>query len=110
LGLASALAPVVASGDSHSAGQSTASPDVRSHAFYVFDESDSSVLAARHERIAAPIASITKLMTALVVLEAGQPLEEMLTITRDDVSGTVGSGSRLAPGARLSRATCCTWR
>ena len=48
-------------------------PDVRSHAYYILDESDSAVLAARNERIAVPIASITKLMTALVVLEAGQP-------------------------------------
>jgi len=51
-----------------------------------------------------PIASITKLMTALVVLEAGQPMDEMLTITSDDLRGTAGGGgSRLAPGARLSR-------
>lgn len=102
--LVSAVVPVAASGDPHDVDQPAASPDVRSHAFYVLDESDSSVLAARHESIPAPIASITKLMTALVVLEAGQPLDEMLTITRDDVSGTVGSGSRLAPGTRLSRA------
>jgi serine-type D-Ala-D-Ala endopeptidase (penicillin-binding protein 7) len=80
-----------------------AQPEVRSHAFYVLDESDSSVLAARHERVAAPIASITKLMTALVVLEAGQPLDEVLTISAADVSGTAGNGSRLAPGYRLTR-------
>jgi D-alanyl-D-alanine endopeptidase (penicillin-binding protein 7) len=80
-----------------------AQPDVRSYAFYVLDESDSTVLAARHEHVAVPIASITKLMTALVVLEAGQPMDEMLAITADDVRGTPGSHSRLAPGARLSR-------
>jgi D-alanyl-D-alanine endopeptidase (penicillin-binding protein 7) len=76
---------------------------VRSHAFYVLDESDSTVLAARHEHVAVPIASITKLMTALVVLEAGQPMDEVLVITAEDVRGTPGSHSRLAPGARLSR-------
>ena len=102
--LVSALAPVFAAGDQRNVVPLTARPDVRSHAFYVLDESDSSVLAARHERIPAPIASITKLMTALVVLEAGQPLDEMLTINSDDVHGTAGSGSRLASGARLSRA------
>ncbi len=78
-------------------------PDVHSHAFYVLDESDSTVLAARHEQTPVPIASITKLMTALVVLEAGQPLDEMLAITSEDVRGTAGGHSRLAPGARLSR-------
>jgi len=83
--------------------QPQAQPDVRSHAFYVLDESDATVLAARHEHVPVPIASITKLMTALVVLEAGQPMDEMLAITADDVRGTPGSHSRLAPGARLSR-------
>ena len=83
--------------------QPQAQPDVRSHAFYVLDESGSTVLAARHEHVPVPIASITKLMTALVVLEAGQPMDEMLAITAEDVRGTPGSHSRLAPGARLSR-------
>ena len=78
-------------------------PDVRSHAYYVVDEAASSVLAARNERVAVPIASITKLMTALVVLEAGQPLDEIVDITADDVRGTAGNGSRLAAGARLTR-------
>jgi serine-type D-Ala-D-Ala endopeptidase (penicillin-binding protein 7) len=79
-------------------------PDLRSSAFYIFDESGSKVLAARNEGVAAPIASITKLVTTLVVLGAGQPMSEMITITRDDVRETPGSNSRLAPGARLSRA------
>ena len=79
-------------------------PDLRSNAFYILDEADSSVLAARHERVPVPIASITKLMTALVVLEAGQQADGILAITSDDVRGTAGSGSRLAPGVHLSRA------
>lgn len=78
-------------------------PDVRSHSFYVFDESTSSVLAARNERAAVPVASITKLMTALVVLDAGQSMRQTLTITADDVRGTAGNSSRLPVGARLTR-------
>ena len=97
------LAPVGTSAAPQGAAVPQVEPQVRSHAFYILDESDSSVLAARHERVPVPIASITKLMTAMVVLEAGQPLDEMLTITSDDVRGTAGSGSRLAPGVRLSR-------
>ena len=81
-----------------------AKPDVRSAAFYVLDEKDSSVLAARQETVPVPIASITKLMTALVVLEAGQPMDEKLTITRDDIRGTAGGSSRIPQGARLTRA------
>ena len=101
--LAFATAPAVASGPAAEPATGRTAPEVKSHAFYVLDESDSSVLAERHADVAAPIASITKLMTALVVLEAGQPLEERLSITTADVRGTPGSGSRLAPGATLSR-------
>jgi len=61
------------------------------------------VLYSRHSDVAAPIASITKLMTALVVMEAGQPLDEMLAVTVDDRSFGKGSSSRLSPGAQLSR-------
>ena len=79
-------------------------PDLRSNAFYVVDAADATVLAARNEQAAVPIASITKLMTALVVLAADQRMDESITITREDVTGTPGSRSRLAPGTRLSRA------
>lgn len=98
IGLLAVLIPIVA------AAGPAPRPDLRSHAFYVLDESDSSVLAARHEREPVPIASITKLMTALVVLEAGQSPDEALTVTREDVRGTAGGSSRLAPGTKLSRA------
>jgi D-alanyl-D-alanine endopeptidase (penicillin-binding protein 7) len=78
-------------------------PELKSNSFYILDQSGSKVLAARNEKVAVPIASITKLMTALVVLEAGQPMNETIAITKDDVRGTPGSTSRLAAGARLSR-------
>jgi D-alanyl-D-alanine endopeptidase (penicillin-binding protein 7) len=102
--LVAALSSVSAAAGAKVASKPSSSPDLRSNAFYVLDESGSKVLAARNERIAAPIASITKLMTTLVVLEAGRPMDEMISITRDDVRETAGSNSRLAPGARLSRA------
>jgi len=101
--LAGVLAPIAAfAGPDGEAGTRSA-PDLRSGAFYVLDESDSSVLAARNEHTAAPIASITKLMTALVVLDADQPLDETLTISAEDVRGTPGGSSRLAVGTRLTR-------
>jgi len=76
-----------------------ARPDVRSSAALVVDANDSSVLFARHADAAVPIASITKLMTALVVLEGRQRLDETLTITAADQ----GAGSRLHVGTRLTR-------
>lgn len=78
-------------------------PDVRSSAALVVDASDSSVLFAQRDDAAVPIASITKLMTALVVIEARQPLDEIITITGADRDTERGSSSRLGVGTRLSR-------
>jgi D-alanyl-D-alanine endopeptidase (penicillin-binding protein 7) len=79
-------------------------PDVRSNACLVIDGSDRSALFARKANTAMPIASITKLMTALVVLDAELPLDEILEVEKAD--GAVGKGtfSRLAYGTKLSRA------
>jgi serine-type D-Ala-D-Ala endopeptidase (penicillin-binding protein 7) len=81
-----------------------AQPRLHSSAALVLDTTHSAVLFARHSDVAMPIASITKLMTALVVTDAGQPLDEVLTVTDDDRSMGKGSFSRLAPGTRLTRA------
>ena len=78
-------------------------PALRSSAALVLDTTGSSVLYARHSDVAMPIASITKLMTALVVTDAGQPLDEMLEVTTEDVSHGRGAVSRLTPGAQLTR-------
>jgi len=78
-------------------------PALRSSAAFVLDLSNSSVLYSRRSDIALPIASITKLMTALVIMEADQPLDEMLTVSEDDRSFGKGSVSRLSPGTQLSR-------
>jgi D-alanyl-D-alanine endopeptidase (penicillin-binding protein 7) len=78
-------------------------PEVRSDAALVIDTSDSSVLFARKANAPRPIASLTKLMTALVVLDAGQPLDESIEITRADRDGTRGAASRLIVGAKLTR-------
>src|SRR5215813_4708992 len=78
-------------------------PALRSSAALVLDLSNSSVLYSRHSDVALPIASITKLMTALVVMEADQPLDEMLAVTEDDRTFGKGSFSRLTPGTELSR-------
>ncbi len=78
-------------------------PDIRSSAALVVDARDSSVLFAQRDDAAVPIASITKLMTALVVLDGRQPLDEMVTITGADRDLARGSPSRLGVGTRLSR-------
>jgi D-alanyl-D-alanine endopeptidase (penicillin-binding protein 7) len=85
------------------ANRASAEPVLRSSAALVLDTTHASVLYSRRSGVAMPIASITKLMTSLVVSEAAQPLDEMLTVTDDDRSLGKGSASRLAPGTRLTR-------
>jgi D-alanyl-D-alanine endopeptidase (penicillin-binding protein 7) len=79
-------------------------PSLRSSAALVVDERDSQVLLAKHPDVASPIASITKLMTALVVLDAHQPMDELLTIGPADADLGKGSVSRLTVGTTLTRA------
>ena len=81
-----------------------ANPGLQSRSFYVFDESNASVVLSRKADVAKPIASITKLMKALVVLEAKPSLDEVLTIEPQDGVGAKTVTSRLSFGTRLSRA------
>lgn len=87
----------------YSSRAALAEPVLRSSAALVLDTTHSSVLYSRRSDVALPIASITKLMTALVVTDAGQPLDEELSISDEDRSLGKGSASRLTPGTRLTR-------
>jgi D-alanyl-D-alanine endopeptidase (penicillin-binding protein 7) len=78
-------------------------PEVRSNAALVIDSSNAAILFARNAEQPRPIASLTKLMTALVVLAGEQPLNEVIVLTREDRSGTQGTPSRLQVGAKLTR-------
>ena len=78
-------------------------PGLKSAAAYVVDEGDSSVWYSRNANVASPIASITKLMTALVVADAQQPLDEVLQLTPEDRAVGKGASSRLAIGTKLTR-------
>jgi serine-type D-Ala-D-Ala endopeptidase (penicillin-binding protein 7) len=78
-------------------------PALRSSAVLVVDESGARTLLAKQSGTPTPIASITKLMTALVVLEANQPLTEVLTVTGEDVATGKGTASRVSVGTQLTR-------
>jgi D-alanyl-D-alanine endopeptidase (penicillin-binding protein 7) len=77
--------------------------DLQSSVALVIDKETDQVLFSKNSDAVLPIASITKLMTALVVVEAGLPLDEPLTISQADVDTEKGSRSRLHVGAVLSR-------
>jgi D-alanyl-D-alanine endopeptidase (penicillin-binding protein 7) len=76
---------------------------LKSSSVLIMDASDSSVLYSRHSDVPMPIASITKLMTALVVLDANQPLDEPIQITDADRDFPKGGFSRLTVGTTLTR-------
>jgi serine-type D-Ala-D-Ala endopeptidase (penicillin-binding protein 7) len=77
--------------------------DLKSSVALVIDQDTQQVLFSKNPQAVLPIASITKLMTALVVTEAGLPLDEALTISQDDVDTEKGSRSRLTVGTQLTR-------
>ncbi len=78
-------------------------PMLGSSAFYVANQATGEVLLERNGASVVPIASITKLMTAMVVLDGGQGLSDTLSISEADIDTLKGTGSRLSIGTRLTR-------
>jgi D-alanyl-D-alanine carboxypeptidase/D-alanyl-D-alanine endopeptidase (penicillin-binding protein 7) len=74
------------------------------HAILI-DEASGRVLFQKNASDIVPIASLTKLMTAMVVLDAHLDMEEPITITEDDVDTLKFSSSRVPVGATFSRRT-----
>ncbi|MFM8677860.1 MAG: serine hydrolase [Burkholderiaceae bacterium] len=76
---------------------------LNSSAVMVMDQASGEVLLEKNADAALPIASITKVMTAMVVLDAGQPLDESIVIAREDTQLEKYSASRLKVGASFTR-------
>ena len=77
--------------------------DLKSNAALVIDQETREVLFSKNDHAVLPIASLTKLMTGLLISEAHLPDDELITITQDDVDTEKGSSSRLRIGATLTR-------
>lgn len=77
--------------------------DLKSSVAFVIDQDTNEVLLNKNSSAVLPIASITKLMTALVVTEANLPMDDLLSISQDDVDTEKGSSSRLQVGTQLTR-------
>ena len=77
--------------------------DLKSSVALVIDQDTQEVLISKNDSAVLPIASITKLMTGLLISEAKLPMDEMITITQDDVDTEKFTASRLRVGATLSR-------
>ncbi|MHB1085525.1 MAG: D-alanyl-D-alanine carboxypeptidase family protein [Thiobacillus sp.] len=80
-----------------------AMPELSAQSVLVFDQATGQSLLAKNADMQTPIASITKLMTAMMVVDAAQPLDERITITSEDRDTIKGTGSRLAIGASYTR-------
>lgn len=92
-----------ANANTKAAAKPAPQPEVRSAAALVVDGDNGDVIFERKATNVAPIASITKLMTALVVIDGQQPLDEVIKITQADHWSGRGSHSRLPIGAKLMR-------
>lgn len=77
--------------------------DLKSSAAIVLDQETNQVLFSKNSGAILPIASLTKLMTAVVVAEAKLPFDELISVSQDDVDTEKGSRSRLRVGTQLSR-------
>ncbi len=75
-----------------------------SNSAVVFNENNGEVLFSKNNQAPMPIASITKLMTAMVTLDAKLPMDELVTISDEDIDKLRNTGSRLQVGTTLTRA------
>lgn len=77
--------------------------DLKSSVALVIDQDTNEVLFSKNDHAVLPIASLTKLMTGLIISQARLPMDEPITITEEDVDTEKNSRSRLAVGTTLSR-------
>ncbi|RBA23710.1 D-alanyl-D-alanine endopeptidase [Herminiimonas fonticola] len=96
--------PVMTAGDIAGLSMTRDTLALASSVALILDQSSSEVLFEKNANVTLPIASITKLMTGLVVVEAQQDMNEILEVTDEDVDREKNSSSRLRVGSQLSRA------
>lgn len=96
------LTSVVALGLLHAPAQAQG-PNLLSQAALILDVRTGESIYAKNANTVTPIASITKLMTAMVVLDAQQSLDQLLTVAVEDLDYLKASRSRLSIGSELSR-------
>ena len=78
-------------------------PHLSSSSALVINSKTGEVLFAKNTEQQRPVASITKLITAMTIMEAGLPLDEKITITSDENLKQSGAGTRLTIGTTLTR-------
>jgi D-alanyl-D-alanine endopeptidase (penicillin-binding protein 7) len=76
---------------------------LRSSSALVLDADTGEVVIDKNADTVTPIASITKLMTAMVILDRGLDLDQRIVVSREDYDSLKGTRSRLRPGNVLTR-------
>jgi len=99
------IASLLGVGSSANAADNKASvgPGVKSVSALIVDGNNGEVIFEQKARTVTPIASVTKLMTALVVIDGQQPLDEVIKITADDRWKGKGAFSHIPNGTKLTR-------
>jgi D-alanyl-D-alanine endopeptidase (penicillin-binding protein 7) len=92
-----------ASSSSQPTSATNRTPKLYSYSAYALDANTNQVVLSKNPEVSLSIASITKLMTAMVMLDAGRDLNEYITITQDDVDNLKNTSSRLKVGMQLRR-------
>ena len=77
--------------------------ELKSSVALVIDQDTREVLFSKNDHAVLPIASLTKLMTGVIISGARLPMDEVITVTDDDIDTEKGSRSRLKVGTTLTR-------
>jgi D-alanyl-D-alanine endopeptidase (penicillin-binding protein 7) len=96
--------PVMTAGDLAGLNATRDPLALQSNVALVMDQATSRILFEKNSNVPLPIASLTKLMTALIIIEARQNMDEVLEVTDDDVDRERHSSSRLRVGSQMTRA------
>ena len=87
----------------HKTASLTKTVYLRSASALVQDAATGEIVIDKNSEIVTPIASITKLMTAMVIIDSGLDMDARIVLERNDIDSKKGSRSRLVTGAILSR-------
>ncbi|ELY2493447.1 D-alanyl-D-alanine endopeptidase [Cronobacter sakazakii] len=96
-------APALAAAKAAASPLAAAEPQIASGSAMIVDLRTNEVLFSSHPDLVRPIASITKVMTAMVVLDASLPLDEMLTVDISHTPEMKGIYSRVRLNSQISR-------
>ncbi|QRX81865.1 serine hydrolase [Glaciimonas sp. PAMC28666] len=97
------LPPVLSAGEIAGLNLTRDPLELKSNVALVIDQTTGQILFDKNSQVALPIASLTKLMMSMIVVEARQDMNEIITVTDDDIDREKHSSSRLRIGSQLSR-------